>query len=162
MSVIIRETFIGLHSSNVLQRLADEFRERYKGYKIPLQALGSLRSKLPKAAKVLQLKDGKVLEEVPAEDVATLLSNSSPADEPAKDDTFSALDAEGEEADCEAEDFGDEEEAPKKKRKSKETKAKDSSSLEDKFVDMTDFLPAVPKKGVFDVDRVKNSLYFFS
>ncbi|PFH50361.1 hypothetical protein AMATHDRAFT_4013 [Amanita thiersii Skay4041] len=39
MSKIIRETFIALHSSDVLKRLRDEFIERYKGYKIPLMQL---------------------------------------------------------------------------------------------------------------------------
>ena len=44
----------------------------------------------------------------------------------------------------------------------KERRGRKSAPLESKFVEMTELLPIVPKKGVFDVDRVKNSLYFFS
>ncbi|KAK7677150.1 hypothetical protein QCA50_019859 [Cerrena zonata] len=59
MSVIIRETFIGLHSSNVLQRLSDEFRERYKGYKVSLASVSGVISKLPKNAKIHKVEEGK-------------------------------------------------------------------------------------------------------
>ncbi|CAE6461591.1 unnamed protein product [Rhizoctonia solani] len=39
MSAIIRDTFIALHSSNILQKLRDEFLDRYKGYRVPLSTL---------------------------------------------------------------------------------------------------------------------------
>ncbi|KAG6909604.1 hypothetical protein DXG01_016643 [Tephrocybe rancida] len=44
MSKIIRDTFIDLHSSDILKKLDAEFCERYKDYKIPLVSLknGSL------------------------------------------------------------------------------------------------------------------------
>ena len=64
MSVIIRETFIGLHSSNVLQRLSDEFKERYKGYKISLASIATLLPKLPALGKVMQVEEGKEASEV--------------------------------------------------------------------------------------------------
>ncbi|KAK7677149.1 hypothetical protein QCA50_019858 [Cerrena zonata] len=51
----------------------------------------------------------------------------------------------------------EEDEEPSAKKK-----APKPSLLDDKFIEMTELLPPVPKKGVFDVDRVKNSLYFFS
>ncbi|CEL52694.1 DNA-directed RNA polymerase, mitochondrial [Rhizoctonia solani AG-1 IB] len=39
MSAIIRDTFIALHSSNILQKLRDEFVDRYKDYRVPLSTL---------------------------------------------------------------------------------------------------------------------------
>ncbi|KAJ7737868.1 DNA/RNA polymerase [Mycena maculata] len=41
MSEIIRDTFIALHSSDVLTKLHAEFLERYKGFKVPLLHLRS-------------------------------------------------------------------------------------------------------------------------
>ncbi|KAJ7801121.1 hypothetical protein B0H14DRAFT_1682359 [Mycena olivaceomarginata] len=51
MSEIICDTFIALHSSDVLQKLEAEFRKRYKGFKIPLLHLraGKLAKKLAAA-----------------------------------------------------------------------------------------------------------------
>lgn len=46
MSVVIRDTFIALHSSDVLGKMHDEFVERYKDYKIPLVSLRT--GQLPK------------------------------------------------------------------------------------------------------------------
>ena len=72
-----------------------------------------------------------------------------------------------------------EEETPKKKRRTRrktpvktrldlpehiqgiiEGTSKDSD--EHRFIDLVDILPAVPKKGNFDVNTIKKSLYFFS
>ncbi|WFC99983.1 DNA-directed RNA polymerase [Malassezia yamatoensis] len=39
MSDIIRDTFVRLHSQDILVRLRNEFLERYKGYKIPTSSL---------------------------------------------------------------------------------------------------------------------------
>ncbi|CAE6354241.1 unnamed protein product [Rhizoctonia solani] len=39
MSAIIRDTFIALHSSNILAKLRDEFLDRYKDYRVPLSTL---------------------------------------------------------------------------------------------------------------------------
>jgi len=36
MSTVIRDTFIDLHSSDMLSKLQAEFRQRYKGYRIPI------------------------------------------------------------------------------------------------------------------------------
>ncbi|KAJ6615404.1 DNA/RNA polymerase [Mycena sp. CBHHK59/15] len=41
MSEIIRDTFIAVHSSDVLKRLHKEFLERYEGFQVPLVHLGS-------------------------------------------------------------------------------------------------------------------------
>ncbi|EUC62471.1 DNA-directed RNA polymerase [Rhizoctonia solani AG-3 Rhs1AP] len=39
MSAIIRDTFIALHNSNILQKLREEFLDRYEGYRVPLSTL---------------------------------------------------------------------------------------------------------------------------
>ena len=54
---------------------------------------------------------------------------------------------------------------PGRPRKGSAT-TQDQPSLEDllesKFVDVGELLPPVPKKGEFDVNKIKKSLYFFS
>ena len=54
----------------------------------------------------------------------------------------------------------------RKKRKSKKAlqaaAAGEVASEEPKFVELTKLLPFVPKKGNFEVNTVKKSLYFFS
>ena len=189
MSVIIRETFIGLHSSNVLQRLSDEFKERYKGYKISLASIATLLPKLPALGKVMQVEEGKEASEVSEEEVAPLLEKSMKSADAAlkrkekarKKKAMEAFGSEfdedeyhregmgeegmGEEGEGEGEGEGEEGEFGEFEGEEpvrKERRGRKSAPLESKFVEMTELLPIVPKKGVFDVDRVKNSLYFFS
>jgi DNA-directed RNA polymerase, mitochondrial len=49
----------------------------------------------------------------------------------------------------------------KRKRRTKKEKEMDIESMP-KFVELTKLLPPVPKKGNFEVNTVKGSLYFFS
>ncbi|EPQ30938.1 uncharacterized protein PFL1_01836 [Pseudozyma flocculosa PF-1] len=52
MSEMIRETFIRLHTQDILPRLRDEFLERYAGYKVPVVSLNSTQaSRKSRAAK---------------------------------------------------------------------------------------------------------------
>ncbi|KAI0299035.1 hypothetical protein B0F90DRAFT_1730231 [Multifurca ochricompacta] len=150
MSTIIRDTFIALHSSDVLGRLLNEFRERYKGYKIPVASLGTSQT----------LKQLGIL------DTATDMTSPEEEDEePAETEhppTVSVL---------------SKEEVVKllkpgrgQSKRAKGTVANAASqgkptpedSLEGKFVDLVDLLPPVPTKGEFDVNKIKSSLYFFS
>jgi len=53
----------------------------------------------------------------------------------------------------------------RRRRRSKETQATacgEATYEEPKFVELTKLLPLVPKKGTFEVNAVKKSLYFFS
>ena len=54
--------------------------------------------------------------------------------------------------------------ATKRKRRSKEEMQAAGEGIYDepKFVELTKLLPPVPKKGTFEVNAVKKSLYFFS
>lgn len=51
---------------------------------------------------------------------------------------------------------------PAKKGPKKKAEAEFTKEGELKFVELTRLLPPVPKKGSFEVDSVKKSLYFFS
>lgn len=112
MSDVIRDTFVRLHSQDILVRLRNEFLERYKGYRIPASSL----------TKASMLRSERELHEA-------------------------------QEAEEEAEDADDE---PKPRRR------RANGSVENKFYDLAEVLPAIPEKGNFDVNEIKRSLYFFS
>ena len=154
MSGIIRDTFIALHSSDVLQKLYDEvllrshlvqsvcvnrliqFKERYKGYKVPISSIryGRMMEKLG-------MVDTKISD----------LALTSAIDE------FGAEETEETDMDSEGE--------PKKRGRPRSFKTKVSAGEETEdlqFVDLVDILPPLPKKGQFDVNTIKKSLYFFS
>jgi len=146
MSTIIRETFIALHSSDVLGRLLNEFRERYKGYRVPVASLKTLQL----------LKQLGVLEAVP-ETADAVVQPTEEDEEPAeivldRPPTVSVI---------------SKEQAvkllkPGRGRGVRRSKTTAEDSLEGKFVDLLDLLPPVPAKGEFDVNKIKSSLYFFS
>ncbi|KDQ52445.1 hypothetical protein JAAARDRAFT_138907 [Jaapia argillacea MUCL 33604] len=158
MSGIIRDTFIALHSSDVLRRLHAEFIERYKGYKIPLVSLkaGNL-FKHVRASPSVPLSP-ETLEALAGEE-ATLDLSVSDRDVVVEDgddvDALMEMEAEEEE----------EEEKPKGKKRGRKPKFDESMSdamIAGKFVDLADVLPPLPEKGNFDVNTIKRSLYFFS
>ncbi|KAG5651535.1 hypothetical protein H0H81_008297 [Sphagnurus paluster] len=177
MSEIIRDTFIALHSSDVLKKLDLEFRERYKGYKVPLTSLKvgklltglhELGSKIvvtPQQAKTLGvLKDLLVISETQASSVDE--SEVQRAMELAVSAEASAEAEEG--AACE-EEQDEEAEGNDLARTDRETKLKNKADAElamrqlmGKFVNVTDLLPPLPEKGAFKVETIKKSQYFFS
>ncbi|OSX56620.1 hypothetical protein POSPLADRAFT_1175011 [Postia placenta MAD-698-R-SB12] len=149
MSAIIRDTFIALHSSDVLNRLMDEFRERYKGYKIPLMTLrqGTALAKLGLMGSSAAIKELEVYPPQPVENEdgepvkAKRGRRKSPKQKPvveAENDDEDALDEEDPVGEVE------------------------DPAIAGKFVELIDVLPPVPLKGSFDVNTIKKSLYFFS
>ncbi|KAF9264462.1 DNA/RNA polymerase [Marasmius fiardii PR-910] len=151
MSTIIRDTFIALHSSEVLTKLSDEFKQRYKTYKVPLNQLRS-----PTLLKTLKnWGDSSSVEEVQGtEDFKKILKNQQEQ----------ATEKDEEEEEDHDEDFEDEEEVPRK-RASRRKKAEDENAAIEmfgKFVNLTDLIPPLPKKGDFKVEAIKASQYFFS
>ncbi|KAI0640998.1 DNA/RNA polymerase [Trametes meyenii] len=154
MNAIIRDTFIALHSSDVLDALAQEFRERYADYKVPLVALrgpGFKRLNLEPETLNVSPEDIQVLKESE--------SKSEEADEEAlliEEDEEAELD--GAEGESEVK-----EEKPKRRRAKRGSKTDDiETRLAGKFVNLIDILPPLPKKGKFDVKTIKESQYFFS
>ncbi|KAF8890704.1 hypothetical protein BD779DRAFT_1438161 [Infundibulicybe gibba] len=159
MSEIIRDTFIALHSSDVLGKLHTEFMERYKGYKIPLVNLrmGQLVKNLREAGSQI------VATPEQAKSLAAIsgLLAISETDKPMVDETeaskaLGSLEgllsdlAEGNDSDPTSE--------------AQELTQEDKAAVEllGKFVNLTDILPPLPKKGDFQVETIKGSQYFFS
>lgn len=200
MSGIIRDTFIALHSSNVLARLDQEFRERYKGYKVPVI---SLRTMQVMKQLGLSSSDSDLLAtyeddseaEVAKKTVATFELQPKQKIRKKKSDGEEALagEAENEEAADDGEEgenvfaagrgltasaSAEEEQAMTRdqlikilkpgsggRRRTKADKIQGVDKAEEfqaKFVDLTSLLPPLPKKGEFDVGKIRSSLYFFS
>ncbi|CDS00511.1 hypothetical protein [Sporisorium scitamineum] len=185
MSDMIRETFVRLHSQDILHRLREEFLQRYAGYKVPVVSLQSSTRKRSRstATDVASASDSsspnEALLAMPEDQLAKLQgetgdvvlakpSKSSAAEADADADEGSDELAAGEE-DLANESELDQEEveaaAPKKKTTRKTKKDKDAeweTKFKAKFVDLADILPPIPAKGSFDVNEIKGSLYFFS
>ncbi|EKM52814.1 uncharacterized protein PHACADRAFT_261459 [Phanerochaete carnosa HHB-10118-sp] len=154
MSEIIRETFIALHSSDVMAKLDEEFRERYKGYKVPVSALRT-------GTFMKQLNDVSVesLGEARSEEIIAQHEQQE------RDER-----EEAEAVDLES----GEKPKPMKRTKRGKTKLVLPKHIQDivegtseeaadyKFVDLVDLFPPLPQKGSFDVTTIKKSLYFFS
>ncbi|KAJ3527282.1 hypothetical protein NM688_g8149 [Phlebia brevispora] len=176
MSGIIRDTFIALHSSDVLSRLDEEFRERYKGYKIPMAALRvkQLWAKLGLSAEGIKLD--KLSRVFPR-----LLSLANMEGTPSQ--RFEAATAILHEEDAlvdpdapvtrrrgrprkrmipKSEQPAEEREEQEEQEEKEEEEDSEGTEYDGKFVDLVDILPAVPKKGMFDVNTIKQSVYFFS
>lgn len=235
MSGIIRDTFIALHSSDVLARLDTEFRERYKGYKVPVISLRTMQMMKSlgisdNTSDALAAIEGADEDELAGKAAATFkvgvqptaaaaLTSKGTSKRRRKAAAAEEEDEEAEEAEealMDADEDVDESEDPsaelggsengehafaagsdpasstamskadlKKliapgsggKRKGRNTLSENQAlaaagekkrkemgiaSFEGKFVDLTALLPPLPKKGEFDVSKIKSSLYFFS
>lgn len=178
MSEIIRDTFIALHSSGVLEKLAEEFRTRYGSHKVPLESLRS-----GKLLKNLQAAGVRIVASSEQANALRLGGFSSFDDIIDVSDEKSGSIAQISKA---METEPTQTEAPlvisdRRGRRAKNVVKKVSavmdgeegdddcageddadSILVDKFVDLSAVLPPLPKKGDFDVETIKKSQYFFS
>ncbi|EIW76844.1 DNA/RNA polymerase [Coniophora puteana RWD-64-598 SS2] len=161
MSAIIRSTFVDLHSSDILGRLRSEFEERYATHKIPVASLSS-----KSLIKSLQ-QSGVTID--PASEMARAVENTGLA---------SLFASEGDNTVETVSEDGTAIKTTRRRRKPRAAKADADSAeaeagaegdavavspeMSTKFVDMTAMLPPLPKKGDFDVETIKGSLYFFS
>ncbi|KAF8626667.1 hypothetical protein AX15_004758 [Amanita polypyramis BW_CC] len=182
MSEVIRETFIALHSSDVLARLRQEFLDRYKGYKIPLTHLrtGQIVKQLREAGvqitatpeqatsltalgslvKVSNKTNSSIDEsQVDNKEVLEMISKMNEDQSEGKPATASE---DAEDIEEEIENEWDDDEAAQAKSVKKAEAEKEAAGLYGKFVNLTDILPPLPKKGDFKVETIKKSLYFFS
>jgi len=169
MSEIIRDTFIALHSSDVLGKLQFEFQERYAGYKIALSNLrgGKLMNSLAEAGTTITASP----------DQAKCLRNANTGLEW----LLTVSETEKSSIDEKEVDLGAAElETKPERRKSRKAITEDSEDasgeakseddkldevdarLLGKFVELSDLLPPLPQKGNFDVETIKGSQYFFS
>ncbi|GAK65136.1 DNA/RNA polymerase [Moesziomyces antarcticus] len=178
MSDMIRETFVRLHSQDILYRLREEFLQRYEGYKVPVVSLQAAQRRRPRS-KATAVEDGvsstsspsETVLAMPADELAKLegdegeLILGKPSREAAEEDgddvdsAEAAATEEGQDAEAAAQ-------APAKKTRSRKSKAEKDEEWESKFkakfVNLADILPPIPAKGSFDVNEIKRSLYFFS
>ncbi|KAF7345060.1 DNA-directed RNA polymerase [Mycena venus] len=145
MSEIIRDTFIALHSSDVLQKLQAEFLKRYEGFKVPLIHLqtGKLTTKLAAAgsrikvtpAQAKELQGLKELLEIQDDPVQSAVVETKQAYD-ALEGLLDQLDGEASaSASEEGEEFGLEEppataKPPPKKRKSKKQREIEAAEAE--------------------------------
>ncbi|KAF9472674.1 DNA/RNA polymerase [Pholiota conissans] len=165
MSEVIRDTFIALHSSDILGRLEAEFRERYKDHQVALYHLAPVRStskflvKLHAAGCRIYARRDQAKELEPLKDLLIFTDDKSSI--ATTSDSVEDLDKLIEEDAAAEED--DEDEA---KAAAKEAKAKKPSEqlrlLAGKFVRLSDLIPPLPSKGTFKVEDIKWSPYFFS
>jgi len=164
MSEIIRDTFIALHSSDVLSKLQLEFKERYAGYKIPLASLGGASSLM------MRLRDAGTVITTSPEQAKSLAAACSDIKHIAKVSETEKSSVEEKEidldglvgtSDLEGEADTQDPEADPLNEAKLETGDIDVRLL-GKFVDLCDLLPPLPQKGDFDVETIKESQYFFS
>ncbi|OAX44242.1 DNA/RNA polymerase [Rhizopogon vinicolor AM-OR11-026] len=181
MSEIIRDTFIALHSSDVLGKLATEFRTRYASHKVPLASL--------RIGKLLKNLEGAGVRIVTSSEQAAALHEDGCT---SFDNIMDVSDVEAgsiaqistSPEDSKTTEISQKVKVPKPKRgrpfknaamiqgeiasladEAGEDGAGDEdtdSPLSNKFVDLSAVLPPLPKKGDFDVETIKKSQYFFS
>ncbi|GAA5920111.1 hypothetical protein JCM6882_008670 [Rhodosporidiobolus microsporus] len=174
MSVILREAFIELHSQDILGRLRQEFITRYAGHVVPVSKIpAGLRSinpdnvaappppstSTPAAAEViseLEEEDGPAGLSLFAQSKKVTRSAEhkrvkSPFDEGAGRGDF----LEDGDAEVEPEDDGT-------KGLDAIWRGKTSNKVDSKLVYLADVLPPAPGKGDFDLNKVRDSSYFFN
>lgn len=168
MSAVIRDTFISLHSGDILGRLDADFRRRYGksdgNNQVPIKLFTG-----PKSGLVKKLKDAgsrltahhsqsSVLQGL--SEITTFTDDESIQQEILETMLeMEAVEAVDQEAEAEAEPAADEE-GGKKVAEPKEPKSR--GLVESRFIPLVDLLPPPPSKGTFRVEHIKESQYFFS
>ncbi|KAG1773841.1 hypothetical protein EDD22DRAFT_841721 [Suillus occidentalis] len=178
MSEIIRDTFIALHSSGVLEKLAAEFRTRYGSHKVPLESIrsGKLLKNL-QAAGVRIVASSEQANALRLGGVSSFDNIIDVSDEKTGSIAQISKAMETEPTQTEIPLVISDKRGRRPKNVVKKVSAvKDGeeddddcageddvdSVLVDKFVDLSAVLPPLPKKGDFDVETIKKSQYFFS
>ncbi|KZO97648.1 DNA/RNA polymerase [Calocera viscosa TUFC12733] len=181
MSETIRDTFVRLHSADILGNLLLEIEQRYKDYKIPVSSVKgqkphnfrrSIRRKLghppPADAEPAAAADDTSeqlwaaatgLLRFTHQDYEKLSAQSEIAVEMNSTPKMGDADADehvDEDADARADEDGDE----KPRARAKRLKGKEIVMT--RFINLTEILPPLPPKGAFDIQKIKDSLYFFS
>jgi len=189
MAEVIRDTFILLHSSDVLGKLHQEvrlsvqlrvqivshlpqqFKERFKGFKLPLIHLQNKGGNLVRMLSdsgvriVATPEQAKSLESIAAIVEVSETGSSAIGEQPIGSEGGPTPDqAFLEELDEEDDSIDDEWEGQRKKAAAANMarEAKATRELLGKFVDVVDLVPPLPEKGTFRVQEIKSSPYFFS
>lgn len=153
MNKVIRDQFIELHSQPIMENLINEFRERYKDYRIPaIHELDKSKKKSSKAKKSSSSDLNETLEELEELGITSKKSKES-----AENQALFGLEDEFDDDEEEGGDlFGNDDD-----EESSETKKKRSYTSKYSYSwDELTFAP-LPQKGEFDINEVKKSDYFF-
>ncbi|KIM41950.1 hypothetical protein M413DRAFT_71072 [Hebeloma cylindrosporum] len=145
MSAIIRDTFIHLHSSGILERLDQEFRERYANHQIPLDSISSNGSQF-----INKLKTAGSRIRVTAEQAGALGDSKI-------QHLLEIVDHDAAASGLSTQILESADDVEKGKYRSDAIRL-----LAGKFVKFSDVIPPVPTRGTFKVEDIKSSLYFFS
>ncbi|KZT25042.1 DNA/RNA polymerase [Neolentinus lepideus HHB14362 ss-1] len=164
MSAIIRDTFVDLHTGEVLKKLHDEFLYRYKDYKIPLGVIRS--STLIRKLRNMGVTPPPVMTAIEEMDAAIRAGSENDDIEVAEADIDAAeTDVEAEVIDVDAQSAEDTqtlEDAIDITAATRRKRIRPTIALNKTYVELADLIPPVPQKGDFDVNTIKKSLYFFS
>ncbi|KZT39784.1 DNA/RNA polymerase [Sistotremastrum suecicum HHB10207 ss-3] len=156
MSTIIRDTFIALHSSDILGRLRDEIRERYADYWVPIQVMNLPRMKMLLTSMGGEVPASNATIGRPSKRAASARKRTSKKAKAAESESPLAL-SEGDEAAMEGEEklalLPDESAPPL---------PSGHFPWQKSFVKLIDTLPPIPQKGDFKIDNIRQSKYFFS
>ncbi|GAA5880749.1 hypothetical protein JCM8547_008958 [Rhodosporidiobolus lusitaniae] len=170
MSVILREAFIELHSQDILGRLRQEFIDRYDGHVIPVSKIPSgLRSVKPGEKHVRAESTAppaeavEVISELEDQDGTSSLSVFAQAKKVRRASTAKKgefFDDEG--ATLESLENREDEEDGAQGGMADIWKGKTSNNMDSKLIYLADVLPPAPGKGDFDLNKVRDSSYFFN
>ncbi|GAA5915366.1 hypothetical protein JCM8208_007691 [Rhodotorula glutinis] len=162
MSTILRDTFVELHSQDILGRLRQEFVDRYAGHVVPVSKIppGLLRDREADAPVDAKPNPDEavmdVISELEAEDGPAGLSLFAQSHEVKRASLDSAPPS----------SFG--RASPWKPTDDDESgfdelwRGKTSNRTDSKLVSLAAVLPPAPGKGNFDLTRVRDSSYFFN
>ncbi|POY72881.1 putative DNA-directed RNA polymerase [Rhodotorula taiwanensis] len=157
MSTVLRDTFIELHSQDILGRLRQEFIERYAGHVVPvskippgLRAAGMNPDAASPLAKPVENAEA-VISELEAEDgpgSLSLFAQAGHVKRVGRSPTTDAWSVDG--LDAEEGDMA------------KVWKGQTSTRTDSKLIYLADVLPPPPGKGDFDLEKIRDSSYFFN
>lgn len=172
MSELIRDTFIHLHSNDLIGNLREEFLERFGDHFIPVRNARNIgasairrRAKEDERSKQIRTALGEDLDEKAIDAVTSLTAESITEEDspfaPAIDDV---LDTENVESGSTLGPAGliEDDLRDLVKQQQSQTTYNEEKIGRHRFVRLRDVLPPAPVRGDFDVNRIRDSAYFFS
>ncbi|WVN88677.1 uncharacterized protein L203_103890 [Cryptococcus depauperatus CBS 7841] len=151
MSELIRDTFVELHSQDLIGKLREDFIRRYGDYYVPIQSAKNISISAAKR-KDVSVKRQKALSAMLADQdqsETSIVIDDVPEDIKAEPDTVTIV----------PELVGDE---GAQVKAATEEGDEGVQSKKQAWVKFSDVLPPCPPRGIFQVGRVKESAYFFS
>ncbi|KAK4053626.1 DNA-directed RNA polymerase [Microbotryomycetes sp. JL221] len=173
MSVTLRDTFIELHSSDVLGKLRQEFIDRYAGHVVPVSKVPAglrfaKRSGTDDELEFVQADQAdvsptEVFAELEREDGEMTLPMFGQGDRVKRVPTSSSSSG----ASAAVDDVEFLRATAVDQMKSEEQlnalwSMPSAKSVDSKLIYLSDILPPVPPRGDFDLEKIRKSLYFFS